>query len=269
MVEKNELIRFLEDWQNGLPTGFLSGKVIPLETLTAMAIYDVDIKHRQENNGETKKYLNQRVRLLYQSKWTTSALEDFGKDVTSTFNIGAYGSNRKISEPTKTTTQEIAKSQTGKIFISHSSKDKAIVTKFTNEILILCLGAENAKIFCTSIEGLGINSGEDFRARIKRELEEAQIVIQIISKDYKASEVCLNEMGAAWVLAERVIPLIVDGGYDVGFLHNTTHQLALTRKKDILQLIDDLEGLFPGKAKSAKIDGHVENFLKVINEKHS
>lgn len=269
VVEKNELLAFIEEWRKGLPNGFLSGKVVPFENLVAMAIYDIAITNRQENNGETKKYLNEQVRLFYQGKWTTSALEDFGKDVTSTFNIGPYGSNRKIVESINTTTQEIAKAKTGKIFISHSSKDKTIVTEFTNEILILCLGAENAKIFCTSIDGLGITSGQDFRERIKRELEEAQIVIQIISKNYKSSEVCLNEMGAAWVLTENVIPLVVDGNYDVGFIHSTTHQLNISKKEGVLQFIDDWGKLFPHKAKHSKMNGHVDKFLKVINEKRS
>ncbi len=269
VVEKNELLAFIEEWRKGLPTGFLSGKVVPFDNLSTIAIYDIEIAKRQENNGETKKYLNQQVRLLYQGKWTTSALEDFGKDVTSSFNIGAYGSNSKIVEPTIATTQEKAKAKTGKIFISHSSKDKNIVTEFTNEILFLCLGADHTKTFCTSIEGLGITSGEDFRKRIKKELEEAQIVIQIISKDYKTSEVCLNEMGAAWVLAENVIPLVIDGNYDVGFIHSTTHQLNISKKEGVLQFIDDWGHLFTQKAKHSKMNGHVDKFLKAVNEKHS
>ena len=32
----------------------------------------------------------------------------------------------------------------------------------------------------------------------------------MVSKNYKSSEVCLNEMGAAWALEKNVIPIIID-----------------------------------------------------------
>jgi hypothetical protein len=267
-VVKDELEKFIIDWQHGETSGWLEGKQIIFRNPAAFVIYDISLKYRLENKGETKKYLNKQINSLYKGKWTTEALEEFGKDVTSEFNIGPYGSKQKVE--VKTELKQPVRSKTGnKIFISHSSKDKLIVEKFVNEILILSLGVDHLKIFCSSIEGLGISSGEDFRQRIKKEINEAQMVIQIISKDYKSSEVCLNEMGAAWVLAETVIPLVLDGGFDVGFIHGTTHQLSLKKKTGILQFFDDWEHLFPNKSKRAKIEGHIEAFLKQANEKSS
>lgn len=76
-------------------------------------------------------------------------------------------------------------------------------------------------------------------------------------------------MGAAWVLAENVIPLVIDGNYDVGFIHSTTHQLSISKKDGVLQFVDDWGHLFPHKAKHSKINGHVDKFIKVINEKYS
>lgn len=265
VVEKGELLVFINSWQNGLPKGFLGGKIFSFESLTSIAIYDIEIKHRKENDGETKKHVHEQLRIHFNNKWIIPALEEFGKDVTSTFKIGFLGTNSKaLPQSSTVVAKETPKTIKEKIFISHSSKDAQIVKEFTDKILILCLGAESSKIFCTSIEGLGIKSGQDFRERIKKELLEAQIVIQIISKDYKASDVCLNEMGAAWVLAEKVIPLVVNIPYDVGFIHSTTHQLSLANRTDILQFIDDLSDRFPKKAKSAKIDRHLNDFLNAI-----
>ncbi len=260
-VEKEELEKFIRDWHDGESSGWLEGKQIILKDPKAFVIYDISLKYRLENRGETKKYLSKQIRLLYTNKWTTEALEDFGKDVTSEFKIGAYASQGlAVTINSKKTT--VVEKKRGRIFISHSSKDKQIVKRFTDQILTLSLGIAQSEIFCTSIEGMGIKSGQVFRERIKKELEEAEIVIQMISKDYKMSEVCLNEMGAAWVLAPNVIPLVIDGDYDIGFIHNTTQQLRLTKKSDILQFIDDWGHLFPSKVKHQAIDGHIEEFLK-------
>ena len=96
------------------------------------------------------------------------------------------------------------------IFISHSSKDKSIVSAFLDEILVGSLAIKVSNIFCTTIDGTKIKSGEDWRDSIKEHLENAKINFLIISPNYKESEVCLNEMGAIWVSKGIVIPLIVD-----------------------------------------------------------
>lgn len=266
-VEKSELLKFINDWQHGQPKGWLEGSEILLNTPSTFQIFDIKPEYIQENKGETKKYLNNEVRLLFNGEWSIRVLEIYGKDVTSSFSIGPFGSRKSVgNSKALISNMEIEPNKTGRIFISHSSKDAEIVRKFTDEILILSLGTDRSKIFCTSIEGMGVKSGEDFRSRIKKELLNAEIIIQIISKSYKASEVCLNEMGAAWVLSDKVIPLILDGDYDVGFINSTTHQLSLTKKKDLLEFIDDHERFFTNKAGGAKIDGHIEAFLKAIQD---
>ena len=54
-----------------------------------------------------------------------------------------------------------------RIFISHSSKDKYIMEKFTDHILQLGIGLSHEDIFCTSIEEMGIKNGEDIRRHIR------------------------------------------------------------------------------------------------------
>jgi hypothetical protein len=96
------------------------------------------------------------------------------------------------------------------IFISHSSKDKEIVNDFIDLILQAGLSVPIDEIFCTTIDGTKIKSGDDWRNSIQSALKFAKINLLFISPNYKESEVCLNEMGAAWVTSKNVFPLMIE-----------------------------------------------------------
>lgn len=98
-----------------------------------------------------------------------------------------------------------------KIFISHSSKDKGIIEKFTDNILQLGLGLSHEDIFCTSIEEMGIKNGMDIRAHIRANIQSADFSFLMISKDFKKSEICLNEMGAVWATDTQVRYYLLPG----------------------------------------------------------
>ena len=85
-----------------------------------------------------------------------------------------------------------------RIFISHSSKDKKLVKDFVNHILCLGIGINRNDIFCTSIEDIAIRNGDDIRLHIHENILSADYSFLVISNNYKASEICLNEMGAVW-----------------------------------------------------------------------
>ena len=91
-----------------------------------------------------------------------------------------------------------------RIFISHSSKDKQYITKFVNQILCLGIGVSPDDIFCTSIEDLGIKNGKDIRKHIHDNIRSAECSFLMISDNYKASEICINEMGAVWAYDANV-----------------------------------------------------------------
>jgi hypothetical protein len=97
-----------------------------------------------------------------------------------------------------------------KIFISHSVKDKVIVDAFVDDILIGALSVPISEIFCVSTDGTKIKSGEDWRSSIKDNILSAKINFLLISPNYKESEVCMNEMGAAWMTEALVLPFIID-----------------------------------------------------------
>ena len=91
-----------------------------------------------------------------------------------------------------------------RIFISHSSKNKDIIEKFVDYILQLGIGIKAEDIFCTSIEEMGVKNGEDIRKHIQTNIQNVDYAFLIISKKYKASEICINEMGAVWAYDNKV-----------------------------------------------------------------
>lgn len=94
-----------------------------------------------------------------------------------------------------------------KIFISHSSKDKDIVEEIIE--IIETIGLNSKFIFCSSSEGYGIELGENFLERIKKELDSNTLVVFILSKNFYESPICLCEMGATWVKTNVHIPILL------------------------------------------------------------
>ena len=125
-----------------------------------------------------------------------------------------------------------------RIFISHSSKDKHIVQIFVDDILQLGIGLKPEHIFCTSIEDMGIKNGEDIRRHIHDNIKNADYSILLISKNYKKSEICLNEMGAVWAYDNKVrFYLLPDADFDsIGWLCNT----RIAERIDSRIALDDL-----------------------------
>lgn len=86
-----------------------------------------------------------------------------------------------------------------RIFISFSNKDNLILKSFVDRILKLGLQINAETINCTGIESSKPKTGEDFKNWIKNNILNSNIIIQLLSMNYKNSEVCLNELGASWL----------------------------------------------------------------------
>lgn len=129
------------------------------------------------------------------------------------------------------------------IFISHATKDKEIIDAFVDIILHGALSVPIDKIFCVSTDGTKIKSGADWRDSINESLLSAKVNFLLITPNYKESEVCLNEMGAAWVTSATVLPLIIDpiNYKTVGVIQEPNQieklldEKSLDRIKDIVQ----------------------------------
>lgn len=152
-----------------------------------------------------------------------------------------------------------------KIFISHSSKDILIVEKFVEKILILGLKISPDRIFCSSMEGQGVKSGEYIPDRLKEEINKSTLALLFISKNYKESEVCINEIGAAWAVLEKenVIPLIFPNiGFEkLGFLNLNTLGLKIEKEESILKLIEDCKDVLDTDYKPTVLNKQIKSFL--------
>jgi hypothetical protein len=80
------------------------------------------------------------------------------------------------------------------IFISHSARNDKLAEAFVTLICFGCDVSERA-IFCSSLGG--IQNGEYFVKTILTKLQEAKLVLAIVSSDYVKSQFCLAEAGAA------------------------------------------------------------------------
>ena len=90
-----------------------------------------------------------------------------------------------------------------KVFISHKKEDKdyadALVT-----LINFIIGPDGDKIFCSSVPGYGIKQSCDIMDELKAQFDNYEIFMVIIhSPRYYQSAVCLNEMGASWVLGTK------------------------------------------------------------------
>lgn len=154
-----------------------------------------------------------------------------------------------------------------RIFISHSSKNHELVELFVDNILRLGLGISYNEIFCTSIQGMGIKTGDDFVHAIKDRLNEVDVVLLILSNEYKRSEICLNEMGAAWILSKKTyIFILAPLTYsEVGFLHITDQISKINSSDDLDNFKDTVEDdLQLTKMPSAIWNKSKEDFLRAI-----
>lgn len=129
------------------------------------------------------------------------------------------------------------------IFISHASEDKHIVENFINYILNLGLGIRTRDIFCSSTAGTKPRTGEKWLNVIKDHLLNAEVVFLFITTNYKSSEICLNEAGAAWVLSKKIVPLILEPiDYNrVGIVFEEYQVEKLDKSESLDRIKDELE----------------------------
>lgn len=132
-----------------------------------------------------------------------------------------------------------------KIFISHSSKDISIVDAFVT-LLTRGAGLLQDDIFCSSLDGMKIKNGEDMRKHIQENVNYADFAILLVSKNYKASEVCLNEMGAVWAIDKKVKAYVFPDLQEerVGWLINDKAAEKLNDETALASLYEELQQFY-------------------------
>lgn len=154
-----------------------------------------------------------------------------------------------------------------KIFISHSSLDSAIIDQFVDKILKLGLSFLSEDIACTSRNDTGVKTGKDIRDFIKQNISKADFVFFMISDNYKNSEICLNEMGAAWATDRDVkIILLPNVNFEsIGWLYNVNKGISLKDSSSLDLLAEDICEKYGNKLKVTSWNKHKEEFIRYID----
>lgn len=102
------------------------------------------------------------------------------------------------------------KSKIKKIFLSHSYPDRKISDRIIEKIIVPIFNIDKHQdIFYTGKRETGIRSGVNWKNKIKTNLKNCDIFIALITANYKKSEMCIGELGAAWVQDKKIYILIL------------------------------------------------------------
>lgn len=154
-----------------------------------------------------------------------------------------------------------------KVFISHASADKEIVSLFVDKILIAGYGLQQEDIFYTSREDTGVANGRNIPQEIKSMLSECSLYFLMISDNYRKSEVCLNEMGAAWMVDESKIRIIMlpNTGFDkIGWILSLNKASDSLNEEHLDSIRDMLIDTIGPKNKTATWNANKKAFLEEI-----
>lgn len=155
-----------------------------------------------------------------------------------------------------------------KIFISHSSEDKELISSFIENVLILGLGLTQDDIAFTSHEIYGVEPGDKINQYIKENISAAEVVLFMISDSYKKSEVCLNEMGAAWALDKSFISVLLPyvGFEKLGWLTLYEKGIQIYEKNHVVSLCQKITELLHIDAltRMKALHTYIDRFMEII-----
>jgi hypothetical protein len=93
------------------------------------------------------------------------------------------------------------------IFLSHAHVERALADLLRNTLVLG--GVPERHIFYSSSRATGIPSGEGIRPYLQRSLQQAGLVIELVSETFLRSSWCLMELGGAWALGTSTYPVVV------------------------------------------------------------
>lgn len=127
-----------------------------------------------------------------------------------------------------------------KVFVSHASADVVYIKPFVEKVLKLGLELKTEEIAFTSEESYGIEPGENIANYIQENIACASVVLHMISPNYRRSEVCLNEMGAAWALQKKCVSVVLPTAdfNQLGWISNLDKAVRLSDKKQLGSLCE-------------------------------
>lgn len=155
-----------------------------------------------------------------------------------------------------------------KIFISHSSEDEVIINGFIEKILMIGCGFKRSDIFCT-LDHTAIRTGDDFRDEIIKNMKSCDYILCMISDNYRNSEVCQSEMGAAWAMeGKRILPFKFPNlkFTEIGFLNVVKQAADITDKSKLDELYEELCKRYELELDWRNFNKQKDNFVELVNK---
>ncbi len=155
-----------------------------------------------------------------------------------------------------------------KVFISHSSEDKGVVNAFIKDVLKIGIGFKESDLFCT-LDSSSIKTGDDFREKIVENMRGADFILMFISKNYNLSEICKNELGAAWTFKnKRILPFVLPHtSFDqMGFLNIVKQGADITDKVKLDEFYKEVCDYYAIEADWPAFNKAKEDFIEYIKE---
>jgi hypothetical protein len=151
------------------------------------------------------------------------------------------------------------------VFISHSARDAELVNSLVT-LLKAGVGMREEQYFYTSGAGAAVAPGDDFVARIRDELVDCKLAIELITPSYLESRFCLCELGAVWVSTKQNFPIrtpSVDANDLDGVLGNIQVPQVEECLDDLAQRVGDVLGV---KFTLANWNGAKKDFLNDLED---
>ena len=127
-------------------------------------------------------------------------------------------------------------------------------------------GFKDEDIFCT-LDPSAIRTGDDFRDQIIENMKKCHYILLFISENYNLSDICKNEIGAAWALkGKRVLPFILPGTSfkQMGFLNVVKQGASITEKRKLDELYQELCDNYDMKPNWPSFNKAKEDFINSI-----
>jgi hypothetical protein len=151
------------------------------------------------------------------------------------------------------------------IFISHSKKDVELVRAFI-AMLTSSGVATPGDILCSSVPGMSLPKGKDFKQVISDELHGTKLVIQIITPNFWASAYCLCELGATWIQSTNNYPIIVPPMKfdELKAVLVNVGAASMASKSDLSDLRDEIGNVVKGTSTSSLFENQRDDFLAAL-----
>jgi hypothetical protein len=151
-----------------------------------------------------------------------------------------------------------------RVFISHSADDEDLTQAFIS-LLEAAFHFEERDVRCTSLPGYKLRTGTHTSTQLKQELNDAELVLCILTPVSTESEWVRFELGAAWAMNEKwVVPLLAGLDYDElpGPLREV-HAIKATDSDGIYQLLDEIRDKLQWPSRpAAKVAGKVRDLVE-------